>query len=252
MVSPEFRATVSEGNLLRTRIMLKDSFVLDPTFAQFEEMLDYAKPYFPDLFDPFDGEILEDDSSKWDEALMNKELVQLISNFSKERVDHLKMVVAKVLEAEAAQARFRSSEQYSQQYNSARPTQNSGYRQSARATYQPPYGNTHQSTYGSTCQPSYGDTYRSPHRSTYRPSRADTSPSKRDNSIVSELGTIRSAAENIQENIYTIMTEVINSGRWKASSIDEIESATNSIDEIESAATSILNSSLKILKQLNQ
>lgn len=69
---------------------------------------------------------------------------------------------------------------------------------------------------------------------------------------MSELGTIRSAAENIQENIYTIMTEVINSGRWKASSIDEIESATNSIDEIESAATSILNSSLKILKQLNQ
>lgn len=241
MVSPEFRATVSEGNLLRTRIMLKDSFVLDPTFAQFEEMLDYAKPYFPDLFDPFDGGFLEDDTSKWDEALMNEELVQLISNFSEERVDHLKMVVAKVLEAEAAQARFRNSEQYSQQSYSARPTQNSGYRQSVRATHQPPYGNTHQSTYGSTCQSPCGDN-RSPHRSTYRPSPTDTYTSERDNSIVSELGTIRSAAENIQKNIYTIMAEVINSGRWKASSIDEIESAANSI----------LNSSLKILKQLKQ
>lgn len=237
MVSPEFNKAVSERNLLLTRIMLKDSFVLDPTFAQFEEMLDYAKPYFPDLFDPFDGGILEDDSSKWDEALMNKELVQLVSNFSEIRVEHLKSVVAKVLEAEAAQARFRNSEQYSQQSSSARQTRNSGYSQSVRAyTHQPSYGNNNQSKYGSTCQSS----------------RADTSPSKRDNSIVSELGTIRSAAENIQENIYTIMTEVINSGRWKASSIDEIESATNSIDEIESAATSILNSSLKILKQLNQ
>ena len=112
MVSPEFEKAVSERNLLLTRIMLKDSFVLDPTFAQFEEMLDYAKPYFPDLFDPFDGEILEDDSSKWDEALMNKELVQLISNFSEERVDHLKMVVAKVLKPKSTQ--LKNSEKYNQ------------------------------------------------------------------------------------------------------------------------------------------
>lgn len=226
MVSPEFKKAVSERNLLLTRIMLKDSFVLDPTFAQFEEMLDYAMLYFPDLFVPFDGGSLENDASKWDEALMNKELVQLVSNFSEERVDHLKMVVAKVLEAEAAQARFRNSEQYSQQSCSARPTQNSGYRQSVRATHQPPYGNTHQSTDGSTCQSPCGDN-RSPHRSTYRPSPTDTYTSERDNNIRYEAQvTIQREAKRIHE----VMKEVIgNDYKWKTSNIDEIEDAAINI-----------------------
>ena len=34
MVSQEFKASVADKNLLRTRIMLKDSFVVDPTFVQ--------------------------------------------------------------------------------------------------------------------------------------------------------------------------------------------------------------------------
>ena len=54
MISPEFKAAIKGNNLLRTRIMLKDSFVLDPTFAQLEEMLAYARKYLPDLLVPFD------------------------------------------------------------------------------------------------------------------------------------------------------------------------------------------------------
>ena len=102
MVSPEFRATISENNLLRARIMIKDSFVVDPTFNQLDEMLCYAKTNLPDLFVPFDGETLENDTTKWNEAVMNEELVQLVTNFSETRVNHLKKVVAKVLESEAA------------------------------------------------------------------------------------------------------------------------------------------------------
>lgn len=97
MISPEFRTAVSERNLLRVKIMLKDSFVIDPTFTQLDEMLTYARTRLPCLFEPFDGGALENDDSKWNETVMNMELVQLINNFSEKRINHLKQVVAKVL-----------------------------------------------------------------------------------------------------------------------------------------------------------
>lgn len=105
MISPEFKAAIKGNNLLRTRIMLKDSFVLDPTFAQLEEMLAYARQYLPDLLVPFDKGTLENDTEKWDKAVMNEELVGLVTNFSEERIRHLKEVVSKVLGAEAEKLR---------------------------------------------------------------------------------------------------------------------------------------------------
>lgn len=105
MISPEFQAAIEGNNLLRTRIMLKDSLVLDPTFIQLDEMLAYARKRLPDLFVPFDGEILENNKTKWDKAVMNEELVGLVTNFSEERISHLKRVVSKVLGAEAEKLR---------------------------------------------------------------------------------------------------------------------------------------------------
>ena len=111
MVSQEFKAAVSDKNLLRTRIMLKDSFVVDPTFVQLDEMLSYARVYLPGLFVPFDGEYLENDEAKWNDNVMNEELVQLVTNFSETRINHLKKVVSKALEPEAAKIRRKSMEQ---------------------------------------------------------------------------------------------------------------------------------------------
>ena len=97
MVSVEFKSAVYDNRLLRTRIMLKDSLVIDPTFTQFNEMLDYASERLSGLYEPHDGEFLESDENKWDEEIMNHELGQLVNNFSQTRIDHLKKVVAKVL-----------------------------------------------------------------------------------------------------------------------------------------------------------
>ena len=105
MLSQEFKATVSDKNLLRTRIMLKDSFVVDPTFVQLDEMLSYARVYLPGLFVPFDGECLENDEAKWNDNVMNEELVQLVTNFSETRINHLKKVVSKVLKPEIEKIR---------------------------------------------------------------------------------------------------------------------------------------------------
>lgn len=101
MVSPEFKSAVADKNLLRTRIMLKDSFVLDPTFVQLSEMLSYARANLPDLMVTYDGDYLEEESSKWTAETMNEELVQLVTNFSDIRIIHLKKVVSKVLSKEA-------------------------------------------------------------------------------------------------------------------------------------------------------
>lgn len=113
MISQEFKSTVLDKNLLRTRIMLKDSFVVDPTFAQFDEMLSYARAYLPSLFVPFDGENLENDAAKWNVNVMNEELVQLVTNFSEVRINHLKKVVAKVLESESIKIRRKRIEEAS-------------------------------------------------------------------------------------------------------------------------------------------
>lgn len=115
MLSQEFKATVSDKNLLRTRIMLKDSFVVDPTFVQLDEMLSHARVYLPGLFVPFDGECLENDEAKWNDNVMNEELVQLVTNFSETRINHLKKVVSKVLKPEIEKIRRKRIEQ------SARP-----------------------------------------------------------------------------------------------------------------------------------
>lgn len=101
MVSLEFKSVVAEGNLLRTRIILKDSFLVDPTFVQLNAMLNYAKMSLPDLIVPYDGEYLENDQSKWTTELMNEELVLLVTNFSEARIEHLKLLVSQVLEEKA-------------------------------------------------------------------------------------------------------------------------------------------------------
>lgn len=96
-ISPEYRAVVNSRNILRARIMLKDSMVVEPTFSQFDEMLSFARRVIPEIIVPFDGEVLEPDSSQWTRELMNMELVQIINNFSEERIAHLKKVIGVVL-----------------------------------------------------------------------------------------------------------------------------------------------------------
>lgn len=110
MISQEFKSAVANKNLLRTRIMLKDSFVVDPTFTQLREMLSYAKRMLPDLMVPFDDDPLEEDQTKWNHEVMNMELVQLVNNFSETRIAHLQKVVSKVIAPEIARATMQRSQ----------------------------------------------------------------------------------------------------------------------------------------------
>lgn len=87
-----FKEAVNSGNVCRIRIMMKDSLLVDPTFTEFKEM-EKAAASVQGLYDIHDGRELELNEKNWDDDYMNKQMVQVVSNFSHERIEHIKDVV---------------------------------------------------------------------------------------------------------------------------------------------------------------
>lgn len=92
----EFTDAVDAGKKIRVRIMLKDIMLVDPSLNTFNEMLEYAEKNMEDLYDCHDGEELIKDSESWDEEYMNQQMVSVVNNFSKERLDILRKIVRKI------------------------------------------------------------------------------------------------------------------------------------------------------------
>lgn len=92
-ITTDFIDAVKEGKIIRTRIMLKDSLLVDPTAAQFEEMEHYAVTELDDLYMQHNGEKLNFDSTSWNENYLNEQMVIVVNNFSKQRIALLKSMV---------------------------------------------------------------------------------------------------------------------------------------------------------------
>jgi hypothetical protein len=91
-ISESFRKAVFDGDIKGLRIMMKDSLLVDPTFVEFDEM-DRLVREVQGLYDLHDGREMENEKSTWDDSYMNKLMVQVVGNFSRERIAHLKDVV---------------------------------------------------------------------------------------------------------------------------------------------------------------
>lgn len=89
-VNPEFQKMVNEKNTLMVRIMLKDSLVVDPTFVEFDQLLSAAEAGLPELYDVHDGEVLNCNPQSWTKDYMDEQMVQIIDNFSHERLKLLR------------------------------------------------------------------------------------------------------------------------------------------------------------------
>lgn len=87
-----FYEAVNTGNVRRVRIMMQDSLLIDPTFAEFYEM-EKAAAQMTGLYDIHDGKAFMEDKSQWNDDYMDKVMVNILSNFSHERMEHLKDVV---------------------------------------------------------------------------------------------------------------------------------------------------------------
>lgn len=87
-----FFEAVSSRNIRRIRIMMKDSLLVDPSFSEFHKMENEASGVI-DLYDIHDGGEFLVDKSLWNDSYMNDLMVQVVINFSHERIEHLQQVV---------------------------------------------------------------------------------------------------------------------------------------------------------------
>lgn len=91
-ITKAFTDAVVSGDIRGIRIMMKDSLLVDLTFHEFNEMSRLAAKV-PGLYDVHDRRTFVEDSSAWNDDYMNKLMVQVVGNFSYERLNHLKEVV---------------------------------------------------------------------------------------------------------------------------------------------------------------
>lgn len=92
-ITNDFMETVRAGKMMRVRIMMKDSLLVDPTGIQFDEMERYAMETMGNIYTEHDGEKLKFDVTAWNEEYLNEQLVAVVNSFSKERIDLLKSMV---------------------------------------------------------------------------------------------------------------------------------------------------------------
>lgn len=90
-VSEKFIDAVNNKNIRSIRIMMKNMLMFPP-FKEFDEM-DKMASSIPDLYDKHNGEELIEDKSKWNAEYISRLMTKLISNFSHERINHMKEVV---------------------------------------------------------------------------------------------------------------------------------------------------------------
>lgn len=89
-----FYKDINTNNVLGIHIMMVDSLLVDLSFKEFEEMKKVAERNIniEDLYDKHDGNI-NNDKKMWNEDYLCKVQVQILDNFSRERLKHLKEVV---------------------------------------------------------------------------------------------------------------------------------------------------------------
>lgn len=87
-----FDKAVQSGDVLLVRIMMKDSLLVDLTFTDFNDM-EKAASSMVGLYDEHDGKEFIEDRNLWNDDYMNRVMVEVLYNFSHERLDHLKEVV---------------------------------------------------------------------------------------------------------------------------------------------------------------
>lgn len=92
----KFIDAVNNHNLIRVRIALANEILLNANGKSFHEMVDYAEQNLSDLYEVHDGEVFEEDYSKFTSDNVADIQNKLDFNFSKERLAYFEKVVRKV------------------------------------------------------------------------------------------------------------------------------------------------------------
>lgn len=91
-ISTEYAQAVSSNKILRVRIMLKDSLLLDKSFGLFDEMRRYALAKGMNIWSTSETP-LEIAPKPWTMDIMNYELTALVNDFTEEHVKYVKDII---------------------------------------------------------------------------------------------------------------------------------------------------------------
>lgn len=95
-VSMEFKNVVENGSITAVRSYLANYLVGEDDFQLFDEALTYAKSKIS-VLQEHDGQEFSADKTSWSSEYLSELLVAVVSNFSQQRIDHIKEVVLETI-----------------------------------------------------------------------------------------------------------------------------------------------------------
>lgn len=97
-LSKQFTDALESGNVLQIKLMLKNSLILDSSGKMFDEMLNETIKKQTGFWEDHDGEVFKAEDA-WDESYFNEQMVKVVGNFSKERIQLLRQMTKKLFES---------------------------------------------------------------------------------------------------------------------------------------------------------
>lgn len=98
MVSEKFKEIVKNGDKLEIKVSLKNRLLFTRDIDSFDEMLGYVRKNDIDIYERHDNKNFpSEDSGEWNENLLDKEINNLVDNFSEERVKNIRKLIQKLV-----------------------------------------------------------------------------------------------------------------------------------------------------------
>lgn len=100
MVTKKFEEIVENakrtGSKLEIKVALKNRLLFARDIASFNEMIEYVQKKGINLYEEHDNKSFpSEDSGQWNDSLLDKEINNLLDNFSKERINNIRKLIAK-------------------------------------------------------------------------------------------------------------------------------------------------------------
>lgn len=101
MVTKKFEEIVENakrtGNKLEIKVALKNRLLFARDIASFNEMIEYVQKKGINLYEKHDNNSFpSENSGQWNDSLLDKEINNLLDNFSKERISNIGKLIAKL------------------------------------------------------------------------------------------------------------------------------------------------------------
>ena len=101
MVTKKFEEIVENakrtGNKLEIKVALKNRLLFARDIASFNEMIEYVQKKGINLYEEHDNKSFpSENSGQWNDSLLDKEINNLLDNFSKERISNIRKLITKL------------------------------------------------------------------------------------------------------------------------------------------------------------